>query len=377
MLNFYQKLLYQLSILYPSAKISEEQIKKCASPFTIKIPLSVSHQIQTVVKYIFEWSRLTDISSIFPAKNNSVLMAYDFHLDLNGNARLIEINTNAAGFLIVDLIQKIKNIQSPALENLKQSFFNEWFLFSSFKTPPQKTAIIDDNISNQKMNFEFSMYSDLMNTWGWQNLIIEASTLKLNAQKKIITPENQEVDFIYSRLTDFYLKEHPHLKTAYENHNLCLSPNPKEYALMADKKNLCRLYSSLLNSKKKKETCSSIDWKILGKTLVPSFVMSEKDFFWKNKKKFFFKPSESYAGKGSYRGASITKKKFQTLKNYIVQEYIPPMEWICPDTQEAWKTDIRAYVYQEKVHLIGGRIYKGQLTNFQNLYGGFCSVEFV
>jgi len=58
-----------------------------------------------------------------------------------------------------------------------------------------------------------------------------------------------------------------------------------------------------------------------------------------------------------------------------VQEYIPPAIWKDPVSQEEWKFDIRAYVYRDQIQLLGGRIYKGQVTNFQNFFGGFCLVQ--
>jgi len=103
--------------------------------------------------------------------------------------------------------------------------------------------------------------------------------------------------------------------------------------------------------------------------------MDVKKEVWKNKKSLFFKPIESHGGRGSYKGKTLTKKKFSELKNYIVQEYIPPASWKNPINQDQWKFDIRAYVYQDQIQLLGGRIYKGQITNFQNPFGGFCLAQ--
>jgi len=367
---FYITFIENLKKLYPSAPIVEEQLLKCVSPFTIEIPLSAFSKMEASIKTIYQWSRKEKPLSVerpgkANIKNRSVLMAYDFHLDEQKIPRLIEINTNASGFLIVDLIQKSHGLQTNALEFLRKSFFQEWHLFSSISTPPSYTAIIDENIDMQKMKFEFFMYYNLMKNWGWNNKIWDAKNLKLNLKDKLCDPNNTEIDFIYNRLTDFYFKKWPLLSQAYKKQTSCFSPNPKEYAMLADKRNLCLFY----------EKAKTLNSDLMKRILIPSEPLNIKKDAWENRKTLFFKPVESYGGRGSYRGKTITKKKFSELKDYIVQEYIPPAVWKDPVSQEEWKFDIRAYVYRDQIQLLGGRIYKGQVTNFQNFFGGFCLVQ--
>ena len=370
MQSFYNQFIKNLKHLYPSAPVLEEQFLKCASPFIIHIPQSALSQIETAVKIIDRWSFKNSSANApktakIKIKNRSVLTAYDFHLDEQNTPRLIEINTNASGFLVIDLIHKSHGLHTQSLEALKKSFVTEWKLFSGSSSPPAYTAIVDENIDSQKMKFEFFMYKDLMDTWGWSSEVLDVKNLKINHKDKLISPNNTEIDFIYNRLTDFYLKKHPLLKQAYKKQTACFSPNPKEYFNLANKRNLCRLY----------EWSKTSPHSLLQNILIPSELLSVKKDVWENKKTLFFKPIESYGSKGSYRGKTITKKKFSELKNYIVQEYIPPKVWKDPINQDHWKFDIRAYVYQNQIQLIGGRIYKGQVTNFQNTFGGFCLVQ--
>ncbi|MDE0151617.1 MAG: hypothetical protein OXK80_03855 [Bdellovibrionales bacterium] len=370
MQSFYNTFIEKLKKQYPSAPVVKEHLLNCVSPFTIEIPASAFSKMETAVKTIYQWSRENlpldkpEIAKV-KIKNESVLMAYDFHLDEENNPRLIEINTNASGFLVTDLIQKSHGIQTKALELLRESFFKEWHLFSNSSTPPSYTAIVDENIDMQKMKFEFFMYHDLMNNWGWNTKVLDVKNLKINQKDKLIDPGHIEIDFIYNRLTDFYLKKFSLLKQAYEQQTSCFSPNPKEYSILAYKKNLCLLYE---------DSKISAD-NLLQQILIPSELLDARKDAWENKKTLFFKPIESYGGGGSYRGKSITKKKFSELENYIVQEYIPPQTWKDPINQDQWKFDIRAYVYQDQIQLLGGRIYKGQVTNFQNPLGGFCLVH--
>ena len=367
---FYNTFIEKLKQLYPSAPIVKEQLLNCISPFTIEIPSSSFSQMETAIKTIYQWSRdnpsldMPEISKV-KIKNQSVLMAYDFHLDENNIPKLIEINTNASGFLVTDLIHKSHGLQTNALESLRQSFFKEWHLFSDSSLPPIYTAIVDENIDTQKMKFEFFMYHDLMNTWEWKNNVLDVKSLKINPKDKLIDPDNIEIDFIYNRLTDFYFKNWPLLNRAYNKQKSCFSPNPKEYSSLADKRNLCFLYE-------RSKTSSD---SLLKKILIPSELLDMKQDAWENKKTLFFKPIESYGGRGSYRGKTITKKKFSELKNYIVQEYASPAIWKDPINQNQWKFDIRAYVYQDQIQLLGGRVYKGQVTNFHNPFGGFCLIQ--
>lgn len=368
--SFYNKFINNLKELYPSSPIEKEQLSKCVSPFTLYIPSSSLSQMEKAIKTIYQWSRkekplkTPDIANI-KIKNQSVLMAYDFHLDKQNTPKLIEINTNASGFLVTDLIQKSHGLQTHALELLRKSFFEEWNTFSKQTTPPSHTVIVDENIDKQKMKFEFFMYHDLMNKWGWHNKILDAANLKVDKDNRLIDSNNMEINFIYNRLTDFYLKKHPLLKQAYAKQTSCFSPNPKEYFNLADKRNLY-----LLHDFSKTTAHDSIE-----NVVIPSYLLDLRKDAWENKKKLFFKPIESYGGRGSYRGKNITKKKFSELRSYIVQEYHPSAIWKDPHTQENWKFDIRAYVYKDQIQLVGGRIYKGQVTNFQTPLGGFCLVK--
>lgn len=366
--DFYTKWTNLAKKMYPSTIPlfkTHSQILKSISPFQIKIPSSALHQIQQIIPLIYSWSRtasrsFTNEVGQFPLKNHSLLMGYDFHLDSQFQPKLIEINTNASGFLLVDLIEKTNQISSSALNLLKDSFFEEWSLFSSQKNP--HVAIIDSDIHNQKMNFEFMMYKDLIESWGWTCEILDVKDIQFDSNLKLFSPSKKQIHFVYNRLTDFYFSNNPLLKQAYLKQTVCVSPHPNAYFLLADKHNLCLLSeSSFLKDPLKK---------IILKTTPIN------EFSWTNKKNLFFKPFSSYGGKMSYRGRNITQKKFHELKGKgIAQEYVPPTQWTHPQNQDKWKFDIRAYVYKDKIQLMGGRIYQGQITNFKEELSGFCQLS--
>ena len=381
--------------LYPSAKAELQQ--NSVSPFVISIPQSAISEMEKIVSCMFKWSRMkgdiSEVSESFSMKkvpqNDCVLMAYDFHIDLEGRPHLIEINTNASGFLVMDLIYKTHGIKTSALEKLKDSFFEEWKLFSHSEQPPLHTCIMDENISHQKMKYEFFMYHDLMKKWGWSNEVIESSCLKVDDKGFLRTPDHTKIDFIYNRLTDFYFEKHFELKLAYENQKVCFSPHPQEYFRLADKNNIV-LWSQILHSEGGLESSGfrpaaaflnflkkdSLDFQFLKKHIPKTFILNldSKEQLWKQRKKLFFKPLTGYGGRGAYRGSSITKSKWDSFNTGLAQEYIPPLKWRDPESSVEWKTDIRAYVYKDQIQMIGGRAYQGQLTNFQTPRGGFCCV---
>ena len=380
--SFYKQFFQKMKELYPSAPLEKEVLKKTVSPFCIPLDLSFREKIKNTVKNVFLWSRLHPpenhqfTPSFSKVNHYSVLMAYDFHITPAGRLKLIEINTNASGFLVVDLIEKARGVSSKALNTLKASFFNEQRLFHKSCLPgkaPKNSIILDENIEQQKMNFEFFMYQDLMRSWSWPAQVVDVKEVKTSPEGRLIDSKGQEIDFVYNRLTDFYFEKWKHILQAYQNKRTVFSPHPGEYARLADKKNLCRLSDFVFG---RTEKVKEIDLNLLKTVVLKTDFLKSKKLAWKNKKNLFFKPLQGYGGKSAYKGKSLSKKKLLELENCIIQEYAPPMKYKTLQPPEEWKLDIRAYAYQDQVQLIGGRIYKGQLTNFKNPGGGFCSIQF-
>src|SRR5690606_35083651 len=97
--------------------------------------------------------------------NFSVLMAYDFHFDpVSGVSSLVEVNTNASGYIIAEAVYRAHNIDPYAtafsplkglspLEVLACSFERESEL--CLRRKPRAVAIVDEGIEQQKMFLEF------------------------------------------------------------------------------------------------------------------------------------------------------------------------------------------------------------------------------
>ena len=356
-------------------------------PEIVKVSSSVLQQISQVVSAIYSLkseqkyldflkSRATEDITI-PHPQASVLMAYDFHIDSAGISRLIEVNTNGAGFLIANAAYQTHEMNyQKALEDLIHSFKEEWGIFQKetaafSKTPPRRVALIDEKPFQQKMILEFIMYKELFRSMGWPADIYDTSDLKEDSKGFLTDAKGQRVEFIYNRSTDFYFKKSPQLLKAYKNGKSCFSPHPSEYGILSDKNRLCEWFLH-------KKEWSAI--KGIEKNLIETQILTEKNSAqtWKMKKKLFFKISQGYGGRQAYRGQNLTRGKFQQLckESALFQDYIPPS--VFQDSLgQKWKFDLRAYAYRGQIQQIVARCYRGQVTNFQEKDGGFAAVQFV
>ena len=294
-------------------------------------------------------------------------MAYDFHLHDN-TVKLIEINTNASAFLLVNSFYQIKNLEyKKSLEKLKSSFQNEWNIFNNKKVNPKKVVLIDKEPLKQKMVLEFFMYKDFFQSMGWDMEILDSKDIKTDNKYQLYTPKDEKIDFIYNRSTDFYFKNHPLLAKAYQKNTCLILPQPKDYFLLADKNRMID-WMSKYETELKEIRHNLLETKLLN--------FNNKENLWKNRKKYFFKICQGYGGKMAYRGANLSHKKFEELFQYnsIAQKYIAPSK-IKDSNQEEWKIDLRAYVYKDQIQQLAGRVYQGQLTNFKATGSGFAIVK--
>ena len=187
--------------------------------------------------------------------SSSLLMSYDFHLDPDNNLKLIEVNTHSSGYLVSELVDQVQKINfkdysasnskkeapppkgsrsldffgqfgalSP-LDSLKKSFEKEWKDFSGQTAPPKNILIVDHEIKNQKMYIEFLMYKDLLSSWGWTGQLHEIKSLSLNSQGILTDTQNQPVQMLYNRCTDFYFDNLPVLKKTFLEKNMLYLPS--------------------------------------------------------------------------------------------------------------------------------------------------------
>lgn len=355
------------------------------SPFSVDLPRSVLEQAQKVISLIFymrekksyleHYQNLLNEKGLKDPGNKSIMMSYDFHIDENQNLKLIEINTNAAFLLLGQQMYAMKKhplpVPSFSLTELGESIRNEMRLQGKNAAANLKVSITDEEPAQQRLYVEFLAYNELFKSFGWDSRIQDYRELF----------QNFHPDFIYNRYTDFFLNQSSSqlLRQKFLNREVCLSPNPFEYLLLADKQ---RLIDWVEPGFLETQGFGGADLQLLRQALPLSYDLcpARAEEVWAQKKKFFFKPKNAFGSKQSYRGASISHKAFQDLINsdIIAQEYIPAPEKIfeTPEGPQKFKFDLRCYAYQGRLQLIVARIYQGQVTNLRTPYGGFATVLF-
>ncbi|XGC80534.1 hypothetical protein ACES2L_14490 [Bdellovibrio bacteriovorus] len=355
------------------------------SPFEVHLPISVLKQAQDVISLLFSmrekqsyrehYKDLLQEKDLSDPGNKSIMMSYDFHLDENQNLKLIEINTNAAFLALGSEMYKMKRLPQPvadfSLEEIRLCIETELKLQGKSVTTKLPLAIIDEKPSEQRLFVEFLVYNELFKSWGWDSRILD-----YRDSFKGFKP-----DFIYNRYTDFFLNDPSsvELKEKYLSKEICLSPNPYEYFLLADKQ---RLIDWVQPGFLEAHGFSGRELEQLRTALPKSFDLRSEnaDELWSQRKTLFFKPKNAFGSKQSYKGASVSHKVFKELidQDIIAQEYIPAPErnFETPHGPQDFKFDLRCYAYQGRLQLIVARLYQGQVTNLRTPFGGFAPVSF-
>jgi hypothetical protein len=148
----------------------------------LKQMISVVQGLQKLsenVNYPLLLSKLTDAVLIDP-RHYSVLMGYDFHLDETGQAKLIEVNTNAGGlwFACQSCEQNAKTFPAKLAKKLLDTFLNEYKLFcQNNNARPQLIAIIDQQPQAQFLYPEMQIFASLFIQAGIKTVIIDPSEI--------------------------------------------------------------------------------------------------------------------------------------------------------------------------------------------------------
>jgi hypothetical protein len=221
------------------------------------------------------------------------------------------------------------------------------------------------------------LFERLFRRHGLMTVIADPSELRILDGK--LWYENQAIDLVYNRLTDFSLDESRHavLREAYLEGSVVLTPHPRAHALYADKRNLVALTDSArLRAWQVPE--SVIHTLLTGIPRTVAVDAAHAPELWERRRKLFFKPAAGYGGKAAYRGDKLTRRVWDEIitGHYVAQERIAPSQRRLRQngTETALKLDIRNFVYDGEVQLLAARLYQGQTTNFRTPGGGFAPV---
>jgi len=313
--------------------------------------------------------------------NQAALMAFDFFRTESG-LRLVEINTNGGGFLVAMMrahmgLSRRLQTHTDLVTTIRDMFLNEYTL-STGKTNLKTVAIVDENPNSQNLFFEFLGFQRLFRSFGWTTEILAPQDLIFDRKtKRLKTKKGQPIDLVYNRHCDFYLRTEPvdALKQAYLENAICLTPNPHEYGLLADKSRLVDLSDPKLT---KSLNLTPADTKLI-RSFIPT-VRNLNDIpledVHQNKSNYFFKPKQSFGSKGVYSGKKITHRKIDEIatQDYILQPIFTPKKINVPGVATPFKEELRAFAYNGQIQLITGRLYQGQVFNMKTPGSGFSSV---
>jgi hypothetical protein len=319
---------------------------------------------------------------------HGVFMGHDFHLG-PGGPKLIEINTNAGGAFLNAFLGRaqgvccgeVRDAVSPAsvseFEAAVWSMFLEEWRSQGRVGPPRTLAIVDAAPSEQYLFPEFLLAQRFFERHGLECWIADPAELAFVDGR--LMRAGRAIDMVYNRLVDFSLDSEGHqaLREAYLAQAVVLTPNPRNHALFADKRNLTVLSDHAqvdhwrLTSQQRQSLAAAVP-----RTVV---VTSENaEGLWAARKGYFFKPAAGHGGKAVYRGDKMTRGVWDDIRRggYIAQALASPTERrIRVDGEvKALKLDVRLFTYRGRRLLTAARVYQGQTTNFRTPGGGFAPV---
>ncbi len=351
-------------------------------------PVKLSRQnVITMIRFVKIMHDLSELHSYqasidlptvaqFSSKNSGVMMGYDFHITEQG-PKLIEINTNAGGGYLAFHAAHPTNFAVAASKlklKLLQMFVQEITLYGN---KPARIAIIDEQPENQFFFPEMQQFAKILSQdLGIPTDIIDPSKLENKNHKLFFN--GKQIDMIYNRHCDFYLETMPDIRAAYLAGNVCLTPNPRIYGLLADKRRMI-IWSNLkaLLEISISPTVGNFIDSIVPKTHLLVDLDLEK--IWNDRKQWVFKPINQFGSRGVILGSSLRKNRFNSLpiKETLVQQLVKPSITDCKGYDKPMKTDIRVFAYRDKILGIGARIYRGQVTNFQAPESGYAPVSLI
>ncbi len=318
-----------------------------------------------------------------------VFFGYDFHLT-NDGPKLIEVNTNAGGALLLLHVASAQQACCPEVENfvfgrlditdLEQAFV-DMFRSELHAQSPEKTlkrvAIVDEEPEAQYLSPEFTLFKQMFMRHGVDAIIAGPDEFRMRGTSLQVNDE--QVDLVYNRLTDFYLQSKPCavLGEACEKGAAVFTPGPRTHALYANKRNLAVLSDEqlLCDLGVDPESIAVVSASVPKTEMVTAGNAEE---LWARRKQLYFKPNWGFGSRGTYKGAKLTKKTWASIleADYIAQELVPPSErlLVVDGNQQSLKLDVRCYVYNGEIQLLGARLYRGQTTNFRTDGGGLAAV---
>jgi hypothetical protein len=359
------------------------------SPYYVELPRQQLRLMIKTTHLLYQLSQNPAYQTLLSGKlpstaqlnhgHHAVMMGYDFHLT-SSVPQLIEVNTNAGGcwFACLSHHPDAKNFPAVLGQKLLQTFITEYALFrQDLQARPRCLVILDEQPEQQFLYGEMQRFATLFQQAGIETLIAAPEALSLHSDGLYIN--QKKVDLIYNRHCDFYLQTEALsvVREAWLKAQLCLTPNPHTYGLLADKQRMI-LWSDAQLLTELGLNHQSIEF--LKKTIPQTRLLESlpAEQAWATRKQWVFKPNTGYGSRGVYVGDKLTKAKFAEFnpQNTLIQQRVPP-SLIKINDNVLFKTDFRLFVYRKRVLGVAARIYQGQVTNLRTENGGFAKVLLV
>ncbi|EIC28622.1 hypothetical protein Metal_0791 [Methylomicrobium album BG8] len=335
------------------------------------------HKLSENAGYRNYLESLLPASARFDPGNQAVMMGYDFHVSETG-PKLIEVNTNAGGIWYANLSHDPMAVEFSARvgSKLLKTFCDDYGLFRrNAVARPERIVILDENPTGQPLYSEMRIFVLMFEKAGIEAVIAPPEAIETQASG--LSLGGKPVEMIYNRHCDFYLNASPldHIREAYLKRQVCLSPNPRAYGLLADKRRMMLWCRPVLM---RGFGLADAELSILAETIPETLLLREltADEAWRTRKQWVFKPDTGYASRGVYVGEKLTRHKLAELdpENTLIQRRIHPS--MTPGApQQAFKTDYRLFVYRDRILGAAARIYQGQVTNLRTENGGFAKIR--
>jgi hypothetical protein len=351
----------------------------------IVMAIEATAQLATYQQAVLSWAPEIAKADFGP---RGAFMGYDFHLT-PGGPKLIEVNTNAGGAFLNALLAQAQTACCPEVRALVpgadplanfeaavwRMFSAEWGLQGRVGRP-SVVAIVDDGPQEQYLYPEFLLAQAFFKRQGIEAVIADPRDLRF--QDGVLWLGALQIDLVYNRLVDFAFDrpETAALREAYLAGSVVVTPNPRNHALLADKRNLTVLSGAQALQ------ALGIDAPLRGAlAVIPHarrVTADNADQLWSERKSLFFKPAGGHAGKAVYRGDKLTRGVWASILegDFIAQSFAAPSErrvQVDRDLQTR-KMDVRLYTYAGVTILAAARLYQGQTTNFRTPGGGFAPV---
>jgi hypothetical protein len=316
-------------------------------------------------EYAARLERLLPPTAHFTPDRPGLLMGYDFHLTPDG-PKLIEINNNAGGLFV----HGEQWIPQPAIPELPGDLLAR--LLGMFPSSLQCIAIMDEDITNQHMYPEMDAYARLLRADGRHAWLVTPE--QIESRDDGLWVEGERLDAIYNRHTDFYLESAAmaHIRRAFLLGMVDLNPYPRSYALLGEKTRMADWWRPGWLEAWLDPASVALVHDIVPETHLLREMDAER--IWSERKHWVFKPAARHGGKGVIVGKNISRKRFAAMgEDTVIQRFIPP-SLVSVDGRDM-KFDARLYTYGTELVAVSGRVWQGQVTNFQAEGSGWVGLD--